>query len=84
MAGELLFLRRNRYSSSWLDAELTWGYSAVSMMLMDCAIRFGHNNWSVPMATPLSIHPGCLTPEQKRDILYNNAARFLQVDRKRR
>ncbi len=41
-------------------------------------------NWPKLMATSISViqNADYLTPQQKRDILYNNAARFLRIDQK--
>ena len=40
--------------------------------------------WPQQMATSISViqNADYLTPQQKRDILYNNAARFLRLDQK--
>ena len=39
--------------------------------------------WPKLMATSISVIEGAtyLSPQQKRDILYNNAARFLRLDK---
>ena len=41
-------------------------------------------NWPKLMATSISVihNADYLTPQRKRDILYNNAARFLRIDQK--
>jgi predicted TIM-barrel fold metal-dependent hydrolase len=48
-------------------------------------VMFGTDQliWPKLMATSISVIEGAtyLTPQQKRDILYNNAARFLRLDR---
>jgi predicted TIM-barrel fold metal-dependent hydrolase len=48
-------------------------------------IMFGTDQmiWPKLMATSISViqNADYLTPEQKRDILYNNAARFLRLDK---
>lgn len=47
-------------------------------------VMFGTDQmyWPMLMATSISVIQDAdyLTPEQKRDILYNNAARFLRLD----
>lgn len=49
-------------------------------------VMFGTDQliWPHLMAYSISIiqNADYLTPEQKRDILYNNAARFLRLDKK--
>ena len=53
-------------------------------MSFEDRVMFGTDQliWPKLMAYSISIieNAECLTPEQKRDVLYNNAARFLRLD----
>jgi len=76
-------------------AGLIWSYPSkeVNMYIerivdagFEDRVMFGTDQmyWPKLMATSISViqNADYLTPQQKRDILYNNAARFLRLDQK--
>lgn len=95
MENMLTLLQAN--SHVYVDvAGLIWSYPLKEVnryieRLVDAGfedrVMFGTDQlvWPKLMAYPISIiqNADYLTPEQKRDILYNNAARFLRLDTKK-
>jgi predicted TIM-barrel fold metal-dependent hydrolase len=91
----LTLLQANAYVYVYVDvAGLIWSYPLKEVHTyiqriveggFEDRVMFGADQliWPKLMATSISVIEGAtyLSPQQKRDILYNNAARFLRLDK---